>query len=94
MKPVEVQIASSEICVLIKGLPHLMLRRQDVSGFQAYYKTTGVRDPLYFIEFTTSRGAVISDYNDRSLWEMILKELRKSKMFDHMLGENPLPGSA
>ena len=92
---VEVLVRPNEICVLIKGLPHLLLRRQDLSGVQTYWKTTGVRGgSLYFIEFTTRNGVIISDYNDRALWEKILAALLDARLFDHMLGAAPLPGSA
>jgi hypothetical protein len=91
---VEIRVGPSEICVLIKGLPHLLLRRQDLSGIQTYYKSTGVRFPLYFIEFTTRHGTIIADYNERWLWEEILSGLRDARIFDHMLGTAGLPGSA
>jgi hypothetical protein len=91
---IEVKVGPSEIAVLIKSLPHLLLRRQDLTGFQSYYKTTGVRDPLYFIEFTMRNGLIVSDYNDRDLWEKILIALLEAKIFDHMLGTAGLPGSA
>lgn len=91
---VEINVGPSEIIVLIKGLPHLLLRRQDLSGIQTYYKTIGVRQTLYFIEFTTRNGVIISDYNEFWLWEAILIKLREAKIFDHMLGTASLPGSA
>lgn len=91
---VEVKVLPHELAVLINGLPHLLLRRNDLGGIQSYYKTTGVRDPIYFIEFTTARGLIVADYNDRKLWERILAALRDSKLFDNMLGAQSLPGSA
>lgn len=91
---IEIKIGPSEVAVLIRNLPHLLLRRQDLIGIQSYYKTTGVRDPLYFIEFTMRNDTIIADYNDRLLWERILIGLRDARIFDHMLGAAPLPGSA
>lgn len=92
---VEVKVRPNEISILIKGLPHLLLRRHDLSGIQAYWKTTGVLGgALFFIEFTTSNGVITSDYNDRALWESILVAIRDANMFDRMLGESRLPGSA
>jgi hypothetical protein len=91
---IEIKIGPSEVAVLIRNLPHLLLRRQDLIGIQSYYKTTGVRDPLYFIEFTMRHETIIADYNDRKLWEGILIGLRDARLFDHMLGAAPLPGSA
>lgn len=80
--------------IRIRGLPHLMFRRAGLSAIHSYYKTTGVRDPIYFIEFTTDAGLVISDYNERELWERILEGLRDARLFEHMLGAASLPGSA
>ena len=91
---VDLQVGPSEIAILINGLPHMILRRQELDAVQSYYKTTGVRDALYFIEFTTRHGVVVADYPDRALWENILAKLKDAHLFDHMLGTAPLPGSA
>lgn len=94
MTKIEITVGPHEVAILINRLPHLMLRRCDVSGMQAYYKTTGVREVLYFIEFTTKNGLIVADYTDRKLWEKILTGLRDARPFDNMLGALPLPGSA
>lgn len=92
--PAAVQVTPCEISILIRGLPHLILRRSDLAGIQSYIKTVGVRDPVYFIEFSMRTGDIIADYDMRTLWEQILVALRDSRIFDNMQGAGPLPGSA
>lgn len=91
---VQVEVLPCEVAVLIRGLPHLLLRRADLSGMQAYIKNVGVRKPLYFIEFTTRSGPIVADYDQRPLWETILRQLRAARIFENMQGAGPLPGSA
>ena len=91
---VQVKVGPNEVCVLINGLPHVMLRRKDLTGIQSYWKTSGSRETLFFLEFTLRHGPMICDYAERDLWEEILSALLKSRLFDHMLGSSPLPGSA
>lgn len=95
MKPnVKIQVSPCEVVILIRDLPHMILRRADLTGMQAYIKNVGVREPVYFIEFTTHTGLVTADYDKRPLWEAILKGLRDARPFDHMQGSAALPGSA
>lgn len=91
---VEIQVLPCEVAILIHGLPHLLLRRADLTGMQAYIKNVGVREPVYFIEFTTRHGLIVADYDKRPLWEQILRSLKEAKIFENMQGAGPLPGSA
>lgn len=91
---VEIQVLPCEVTVLIRGLPHLILRRADLTGMQAYIKNIGVREPVYFIEFTTRHGLIVADYDKRPLWEAVLRSLKEAKIFENMQGAGPLPGSA
>lgn len=83
-----VNVGPHEIAVLIGGMPHLLLRRSEIIGVQSYIKSAGPREPIYFIEISTARaGLIVSDYDNRPLWEEILAALRDARMFDEMLGE-------
>ncbi len=91
---VKVTVTPCEIGILIQGLPHLLLRRGDLVGIQAYIREAGSRVPIYFIEFTTQHGEIVCDYDNRKLWEMILAALRDARLFEHMQGQSVLSGSA
>lgn len=91
---VEIQVMPCEVTVLIRGLPHLILRRADLAGMQAYIKNVGVREPVYFIEFTTRHGLIVADYDKRPLWEEVLRTVHAARIFENMQGAGPLPGSA
>lgn len=91
---VEIEVLPCEVAVLIQGLPHLILRRAVLTGIQAYIKSIGVREPIYFIEFSMLDGLIIADYDQRSLWEQVLRALKSAKVFENMQGAGPLPGSA
>lgn len=87
---VEVSVGPCEIAVLIKGLPHLLLRRSDIVGIQSYIWRVGTRAPIYVLEFSTTNGhEICSDYDERPLWEAILRALGDAKLFNRELGEAP-----
>lgn len=89
---IEVQVRPTDVMITIGGLPHLHFRRSELVCYQSYIRSHGPREPIYYIEFSTSYGLVTSDYDKKSLWEGILTALRESKLFDQMQGEGSLPG--
>lgn len=84
---VNVVVGPSDLVVEISGVPHLILRRADVSGVESWAKTIGARETYYCIEFTTKHGVITCDYTRRDLWEAILIKLAQAKPFDEMQGE-------
>lgn len=82
-----VRIGPADVVVEIRGVPHLILRRADVSAVESWIRNVGSLHPYYFIEFTTRNGPVTCDYKDRPLWEEVLKKLAASRMFDEVQGE-------
>jgi hypothetical protein len=84
---VVVKVGPAEVIVEIRGIPHLVLRRADLSAIESWIRNVGSIEPYYFIEFTTRHGAVTCDYKDRPLWEELLKKLAAAKLFDDMQGE-------
>jgi hypothetical protein len=91
---VEVSVGACDIVVSIRGLPHLVLRRSEIIGWQSYYRDSGVaKGAIYYIEFTTTtRDLITSNYDDRSLWEEILRALAESRMFYRVISEQPVGG--
>ena len=86
---VSVRVTACEVAVFIDGLPHLLIRRKDITALQSYIKSHGAATPIYFIEISTaSHDLIVSDYDDMSLWKQILQALGEAKIFDEMLGEN------
>lgn len=86
-RTVEVSVSPCDVQVLIKGLPHLLLRRSVIVGVQAYIQRA--RTPIYVIEFSTTTVEISSDYDDRDLWEAILRGLLAARLFDKDMGESP-----
>ena len=80
-------VTAHEISVRIGGVPHLLFRRSDVVCIQGYIKNVGPAEPIYFIEVATKECEVVSDYQDRSLWEEILTGLADADVFAERLGE-------
>lgn len=90
---VEVRVGPHEVAVLIRGLPHILLRRAEVLAFQAYIKSEGPAAPMYFLEVTLAGGrAVVSDYDTRTVWEAVIAGLGAAHVFDERLGEDRGPG--
>jgi hypothetical protein len=92
--PVTVEVTTDTVSVLIRGLPHLILRRMDLTAIQSYIREGGVRSTVYFIEFTVRGSTIVCDYEKRDVWEAVLAALYDAKVFAIMQGERPLPGSA
>lgn len=92
---VSFEVGSNEVCVLIRGIPHLMIRRPGIVSIQSYQRISGARYPIYFIAVVTSEGPpTITDYDRRDLWEAVLKGLHALKIFDSMHGEGSLYSGA
>lgn len=84
---VTVKIGPADLIVEILGVPHLIIRRSDLSAIEAWQMTVGAIERYYFIEFTTKNGPVTCDYDDRDLWSEILTKLGAAKLFNQMQGE-------
>lgn len=84
---VEVKVGPSSLIIEIKGVPHLILRRADLSGIEAWIRRIGVVETYYQIEFTLGSSTIMTDYDSRDLWEEILRKLAAAKIFDEMEGE-------
>jgi hypothetical protein len=84
---VEIKIGPAEIVIEINKIPHLILRRADLTAIHSWIHSVGVVETYFFIEYTTRNGTITSDYDDRSLWEEILKKLGQAKLFNEMQGE-------
>lgn len=84
---VEVKVGPADLVIEIRGVPHLILRRADLSAIESWIRNVGSVAPYYFIEFVTRNGPVTTDYKDRSLWEEILRKLAAARPFDEMQGE-------
>lgn len=87
MPKVEVVAGPCDIVANINGLPHLILRRSDVIAMQSYKKSIGTVETIYYIEFEMKGRQIVCDYDDRSLWEELLRGYGALKMFNHALGE-------
>lgn len=86
-KRVEIRVGPCDIMVLIRGLPHLILRRADLSGIESWQMSIGTRERYYFIQYTLRHGVITCDYDRGDLWREILSESAKAKVFDNMQGE-------
>lgn len=67
-----VEISYKHFRIHINGLLHQSIRLKDIVGIQSFI--VGTR---YFIEYTTKYGVIESDYDNRGMWEEILKQLAK-----------------
>lgn len=73
MAKVEIHYTPNFI-VLVDNLPHIAIQGE-LQGFQSYidvYKPKGA----FFIEYFTEVGGIISQYEERELWEQILNNLK------------------
>lgn len=86
-KRVEIKVGPCDIMVLIRGLPHLILRRADLSGIESWQMTIGARERYYFIQYTLRHGVITCDYDKVDLWQEILAEFSKAQVFNNMQGE-------
>lgn len=80
-------MAPAHVIVRIRDVPHLILRRSDLSAIESWKMTDGTVERYYFIQFTMRDGKVTCDYTDEALWTEILAKLGTSKLFDNMQGE-------
>jgi hypothetical protein len=80
--PVEARVGPCEAIVEICGVPHLILRRADISGIQSWIKGLGTVRPYFCIEIATRHGKIVCDYERRDLWEEILRKLADAKIFN------------
>lgn len=58
--------------ILVNGLPHVCVKRQELIGVQSWYT-----DGLFCIEYTTTTREILSEYDQKYKWVAILREVNK-----------------
>ena len=72
-----------EVRVTINSIPHLCIHKSHLTGFQGYIK--GEQAQVWYIEFYTKYGNFVSEYDNKDIWEQVLKALGEAKIFKPQL---------
>lgn len=72
-----------QLLISINSIPHLCIRKSHLTGFQGYIK--GEQAQVWYIEFYTKYGNFVSEYDNKEIWEQVLKALGEAKIFKPQL---------
>ena len=72
---VSATLHSGMLRIYINDLPHLVVKRDQLVGFQSWMKGA---DGLHCIEIYTITTTILLEYNTLDKWKKVLKVLEKS----------------
>ncbi len=76
---VSIKDNDNKIEVLVNELPHLVLKKSELIGYQSWF--VGEEHRTYYIEFYMNTKDILVEYNELSKWEMVLKSLQNTNLF-------------
>lgn len=76
MPNVEIKQSIESIKIMINGLIFLCIKRAEFVSFQSWKENS-----KYNIEFYTTSKDILTEYDNRELWETVLRKLDESYIF-------------
>lgn len=71
------------LTVTVEGIPHLLLRKKNITGVHGWIDLRGGNDgEIYSIGFNMARGPeIICEYDSRTKWQSILLGIQEQNLF-------------
>jgi hypothetical protein len=73
---IEIEQSIESLKIKFNGLVFVCIKRDALIGFQSWRENS-----KYCIEFTCADANILTEYDNRELWERVLKELDKGYIF-------------
>lgn len=69
----EIQLNHYDLRILIDGLPHIYILRDEFVGFQTWADD----ESMFVIEYYTKTNKITTQWNNKEKWEQLIKSLNE-----------------